>query len=91
MFISKKKEYNKRYLPGYSGHVPRKNDLFGITAGDANKILIKNSGADRFFSSGGHRPQNWNKKVGRQLSAGADLVTDNLKYTNWSKNAPNWI
>jgi len=39
MFISKKKEYKKLYLPGYSGHVPRKNDLFGITAGDANQIL----------------------------------------------------
>ena len=39
MFISKKKDYKKLYLPGYSGHVPRKNDLFGITAGDANNLL----------------------------------------------------
>ena len=39
MFISHKKEYKKMYLPGYSGHVPRKNDLFGITAGDANNLL----------------------------------------------------
>jgi hypothetical protein len=49
MFISKKKEYQKRYLPGYAGHVPRKNDLFGITAGDANHILVKKNGADNFF------------------------------------------
>jgi hypothetical protein len=83
-------EYKKQYLPGYSGHVPRKNDLFGITAGDANQILIKSRGADSFFASGGQRPTNWNQK-NRNLSTGAHLKADALKYTNWSKKAPNWI
>ena len=31
--------YKKEYLPGYTGHVPKKNDIFGCTAGDINKIL----------------------------------------------------
>lgn len=40
------------YLPGYTGHVPYKNDLFGITAGDANKVLVKKDGANDFFQKG---------------------------------------
>lgn len=84
-------EYNKKYLPGYSGHVPRKNDLFGITAGDANNILIQKRGADNFFSSGGQRPVDWNKKPVRNLSQSTNLRADAMKYTNWSKKAPNWI
>jgi hypothetical protein len=31
--------YKKEYLPGYTGHVPKKNEIFGCTAGDINKIL----------------------------------------------------
>ena len=37
-------------MPGYTGHVPHKYDLFGVTAGDANKILITQGGKDAFFS-----------------------------------------
>jgi len=33
--------YNKNYLPGYTGHVPKKNEIFGCTAGDINKIITK--------------------------------------------------
>jgi len=32
-------DYQKEYLPGYTGHVPKKNEIFGCTAGDINKIL----------------------------------------------------
>lgn len=91
MFISKKQDYKKLYLPGYSGHVPRKNDLFGITAGDANHILTQKEGADRFFNSGGVRPVNWDIKQTQAISVSPDLKGDSLKYTNWSKNASNWI
>lgn len=34
-------EYNKNYLPGYTGHVPIKNEIFGCTAGDINKLVTK--------------------------------------------------
>lgn len=34
-------EYNKNYLPGYTGHVPIKNEIFGCTAGDTNKLVTK--------------------------------------------------
>ena len=32
-------DYRKSYLPGYTGHVPKKNDIFGCTTGDINRII----------------------------------------------------
>ena len=32
-----KRLFTKEYLPGYTGHVPTKNDQFGMTAGDINR------------------------------------------------------
>ena len=29
--------FKKQYLPGYTGFVPERNHLFGMTAGDINK------------------------------------------------------
>ena len=34
-------DYSKNYLPGYTGHVPKKNEIFGSTAGQINKIITK--------------------------------------------------
>lgn len=31
--------WNREYLPGYTGFVPTKNDLFGKTAGNINKEI----------------------------------------------------
>ena len=35
----------KQYLPGYTGFVPSKNELFGMTAGDINKQIIEGGGS----------------------------------------------
>jgi hypothetical protein len=32
--------FNKEYLPGYTGHVPSKNNLFGLTAGAINEAIL---------------------------------------------------
>jgi len=42
--------YKKEYHTGYTGHVPHKFELYGVTAGDANKILITDGGKDDFFA-----------------------------------------
>ena len=34
-------DFRKEYLPGYTGHVPKKMEVFGCTAGEANKIIIE--------------------------------------------------
>jgi hypothetical protein len=41
--------YKKEYLPGYTGHVPKKNDIFGTTCGDINRII----------TGQGHKPSNY--------------------------------
>ncbi len=33
-------KYDKNYLPGYTGHVPQRNDIFGMTSGDTNKLVV---------------------------------------------------
>ena len=34
-------KYDKEYLPGYTGHVPKKERVYGCTAGDINRIITK--------------------------------------------------
>jgi len=36
--------FNKEYVPGYTGHVPSKNNLFGLTAGSINQAIIETDG-----------------------------------------------
>ena len=36
-------KYDKEYLPGYTGHVPKKNEVFGCTAGDINRLINENN------------------------------------------------
>jgi hypothetical protein len=37
-------EYQKEYLPGYTGHVPSKNERFGATAGQIKREILTDSG-----------------------------------------------
>jgi hypothetical protein len=32
-------DYKKNFLPGYTGHVPKKTELFGCSAGDINALV----------------------------------------------------
>jgi len=38
--------WGREYLPGYTGHVPLKNDLFGKTAGHINKEICVSGGIE---------------------------------------------
>jgi hypothetical protein len=40
VFTRGRKGFNKEYLPGYTGHVPSKNNLFGLTAGAINEAIL---------------------------------------------------
>lgn len=91
MFLTTKTEYHKKYLPKYTGHVPNKQNLFGITTGKANEILITTNGSKKFEAQGVRHPGSCSNVGARNYSAGANLRTDKLKYTNWSKKAWNWI
>lgn len=45
--------YKKEYLPGYTGHVPKKNEIYGCTSGDINKIITKQ----------GYKPSNYDVDI----------------------------
>lgn len=38
------RSWAREYLPGYTGHVPLKNDLFGKTAGTINQEICQSGG-----------------------------------------------
>ena len=85
-------EYSKNYLPGYTGHVPKKNDVYGCTAGDINKIITRQ----------GHKPSNYDVDiaVGKPTFAqrdfysqppGVDNANDAIQYGNHSRLGDNWL
>ena len=37
-------DYHKEYLPGYTGHVPSKNERFGATAGQIKREILEDAG-----------------------------------------------
>ena len=85
-------EYKKEYLPGYTGHVPKKNDIYGCTAGDINKIIAKTS----------DKPSNYDVdvSVGKPSFAtrefyssppATDKEGEAVQYGNNSKLGSNWL
>ena len=91
MFLTQKKEFKKVFTPGYTGHVPHKKNLFGVTTGNANKILVTKNGTKKFEAEGARHAGACSNIGKRNKSAGAALRTNHLKYGNWSKHAVNWI
>ena len=85
--------YNKEYLPGYTGHVPKKNDIYGCTAGDINRII----------TGTGYKPSNYDVDLAKNTESAfaqrtfyskppvKDQSTHSLQYGNVSKYGNNWI
>ena len=84
--------YRKEYLPGYTGHVPKKNEIYGCTAGDINKIIAKTS----------EKPSNYDVdvSVGKPSFATRefyskpptkDLDGEMVQFGNNSKVGNNWL
>ena len=85
-------EYKKEYLPGYTGHVPKKNEVYGCTAGDINKIITntgyKPSNYDVDIAVG--KPQ-YGKRDFYSNPPSQDQANQALMYTNGSKAGDNWL
>lgn len=84
--------FRKEYLPGYTGFVPKKNDIYGCTAGDINKIIM----------GAGDKPSNYDVDVavGKPSFAtrsfyskppAKDTKGEEIQYSNNSKKGDNWL
>ena len=76
----------RQYLPGYTGHVPAKNELFGKTAGSINADII----------SAGGIGENLGRQALKESMAGkTDLPTSSKMnkdvFGNWSRYSKNWV
>ena len=85
-------EYKKEFIPGYTGHAPKRNEVFGCTAGDINKIIMGTGG----------KPSNYDVDVavGKPSYAtrqnysqppAQDTAGGEVTYGNNSKKGENWL
>ena len=84
--------YKKEYLPGYTGHAPKKNEVYGCTAGDINRIIM----------GAGNKPSNYDVDVavGKPAYANRENYSNPpavdgdgtaVTYGNNSKKGENWL
>ena len=88
-----KTKYTKHYLPGYTGHVPAKNDLFGLTAGEANRLINRTSLGHKtgLSSPASFRDTRTFIKLQNPASLRQAHQSNSLKFGNLSRGAKNWI
>ena len=91
-------DFRKEYLPGYTGHVPKKMEIYGCTSGDTNRIIISHS----LKSSVGVNPKEAPFMTnGRSIAHAKRTLYSNqpdkddlgqeIQYGNASKRGSNWI
>ena len=85
-------KYDKNYLPGYTGHVPKKNEIYGCTAGDINNLLTntKTKPSTHNVDIAVCKPQ-FEKTDFHVDPPAKDEFNDEIKYTNNSIQGKNWI
>ena len=80
------RSWAREYLPGYTGHVPLKNDLFGKTAGTINQEIC---------ASGGNEQNMGRIALKQSMHGQIDLPTcakmNKDVFGNTSKFSVNWI
>ena len=79
-------EFRKQYLPGYTGHVPSKNERFGATAGQIKKEILTDSGKHPIMI-----PRNMDESGRLYSSKFVPRIDENkIIYGNHSRFAKNW-
>jgi hypothetical protein len=79
-------KYNKKeIIPGYTGHIPFKQDTFAITAGIVNKQLVAKT--DTLSAGTSNERKYFNEEANNINEKGADR----LKLGNRSSYGPTWI
>ncbi len=88
--------YKKEYLPGYTGHVPKKNDIYGCTTGDINRIITgqaykpSNFDIDVAPIQATQQPP-YAQRTFYSKPPTQDQSNQRLQFGNLSKYGQNWI
>lgn len=79
-------DYRKEYLPGYTGHVPSKNERFGNTAGQIKRDILCDNGKHPITlqNNGDESKRLYSDKFTPYLDK------NRIIYGNSSRNALNW-
>ena len=82
-------DYTKEYLPGYTGHVPSKNERFGASAGQIQREILGDGGKHPIVLEGLKEKD----EKGRLYSSAFVPSIDKNKiiFGNRSRYAKNWI
>ena len=84
-------QHKKEYLPGYTGFVPKKNDMFGLTVGETRRQLVGESPLNALFAAEqtgfGHVETDKDKREFYSTVKDAER----RKLGNRSKEADTWI
>ena len=89
MLNTKPTDFTKEYLPGYTGHVPSKNDMFGKTAGEINRDIVVAKGISPVVYQQSYKPDADRLYKDFKPNDNDDVRKD--IYGNYSRYATNWI
>lgn len=79
-------DFKKQYLPGYTGHVPSKNERFGATAGMIQSDILSDSGKHPITMT---RFEDESKRLYSSKFVPA-IDKNKAIYGNYSRFAKNW-
>jgi hypothetical protein len=91
--MASKMQYKKEYLPGYTGHAPFKNDIFGCTAGDINKIITGQTEKPSNYDVDAvvNKPASYAQRDLYSNQPPKDEKNTMLRYGNHSRKGENWL
>jgi len=82
-------DYKKEYLPGYTGHVPSRNERFGATAGQIKREILIDMGKHPILLQGKRKMDETARLYSSSFVPNIDK--NKIIYGNLSRYAKNWI
>lgn len=80
------RKWNREYLPGYTGHVPTKNDFCGKTTGSVCREIITAGGSQLELDK-----MEQKRHESQQIPLPAQKEINKNVFGNQSRHAKNWI
>ena len=81
--------YKKEYLPGYTGHVPSKNERFGSNSGQIKREILVDEGVHPVNIQRDEKPDRTNRLYCSTFIPAIDK--NKIIHSNGSRFAKNWV